>query len=147
MTTFTIDMTRALRVSDAAEWALCAKYGITRVKHDSSAYDKDSDVSAGDVRISVKTSAFTLMAGSLCEGRDTFDGIWSLYAERVHSNMFAYVTLTGTVYMMNIDEFKSFVYAFCRTERESEKNGGAMKIRCRKETAKMIRWLTDKVSA
>ena len=87
------------------------------------------------------------MAGSLCEGREGFDEIWSLYAERVHSNMFAYVTLTGTVYMMNIDEFKSFVYAFCRTERESEKNGGAMKIRCRKESAKMLRWLTDKVSA
>lgn len=147
MTISTISIPARVRLSDAAEWALCAQYGITRTRHDSSAYDKDSDVSAGDIRISVKTSAFTLMAGSLCEGRDTFDGIWELYAERVHSNMFAYVAQDGTCFMMNIAEFKSFVYEFCRTERESEKNGGAMKIRCRKESAKMIRWLTDKVSA
>lgn len=142
MTTSTINLTAAAKLSDAAEWALCSCYGIERTKHDSSAYDRDSDVNAGDMRISVKTSGFTLMAGSLCEGRDTFDGIWNLYADRVHSNHFAYVTADGTCYMMSLGEFKKFVYAFCRVERESEKNGGAMKIRCRKESKKMVKWLT-----
>lgn len=147
MTVEKIDLRLAARVSDAAEWALCAKHGIKRMKHDSSAYDRDSDVNAGDTRISVKTSAFTLMAGSLCEGLEDFDSIWNLYESRVHSNMFAYVTLQGLCYMMNIAEFKSFVYAFCKTERESEKNGGAMKIRCRKESGKMLRWLADMATA
>ena len=143
MERFAINMTAAAKLSDAAEWALCSKYGITRTKHDSSAYDKDSDVNAGAVRISVKTSGFTLMAGSLCEGRDSFDGIWNLYAERVHSNKFAYVTADGECYMMTLGEFKKFVYMFARTERESEKNGGAMKIRCRKESKKMVKWLAQ----
>ena len=52
----------------------------------------------------------------------------------------------GECYEMNLPEFKQFVYAFCHTERESEKNGGAMKIRCRKESKKMLAWLAEKVS-
>ena len=68
MEKFAINMTAAAKLSEAAEWALCSKYGITRTKHDSSAYDRNSDVNAGSVRISVKTSGFTLMAGNLCEG-------------------------------------------------------------------------------
>lgn len=146
MTANTIDLNLSARLSDAAEWALCKRYGIERTKHDSSAYDKDSDVSAGDIRISVKTSAFTLMSGNLCEGREDFDSIWNLYAERVHSTQFAYVTMQGVCYMMNLSEFKRFVYMFCHTERESEKNGGAMKIRCRKESGKMLRWLAEQVA-
>ena len=146
MTTSILNLTDTVKLSDAAEWALCREYGIERNAHDSSAYDKNSDVNAGDVRISVKTSAFTLMAGSLCEGRDTFDGIWNLYAEKVHSNQFAYVSLTGVCFMMNLDEFKQFVYSFCRLERESEKNGGALKIRCRKESGKMLKWLEERAA-
>lgn len=128
---------------DAREWAMCAHYMVERTAHDSGAYDRDSDVNAGNKHISVKASAFTLMSGSLCEGRDTFDGIWNLFASRVHSNTFAYITVDYTVYEMNLDEFKKFVYTFCRLERESEKNGGAMKIRCRKESGKMLKWLAD----
>ena len=48
--------------------------------------------------------------------------------------------------MMNINEFEQFVYMFGRTERESEKNGGAMKIRCRKESRKMVEWLNAHVA-
>ena len=133
----------AAHIADAKEWAVAALMGITRTTHDSKAYDKDSDVVAGNMRISVKSSAFTLMAGSLCNGLTSFDAIWNLYAANVHSNTFAYVTADFTAYMMNLDEFKSFVYAFCRLERESEKNGGAYKIRCRKESKKMLAWLAD----
>ena len=146
MTASIIDLAEGVKLSDAAEWALCKQYGIERTKHDSSAYDKDSDVSSGDIRISVKTSAFTLMSGSLCEGREDFDDIWNLYAERVHSTQFAYVTESGKCYMMTLSEFKIFVYTFCKTERESQKNGGAMKIRCRKESGKMLKWLAERVA-
>lgn len=130
----------------AREWAVCRYYGICRTKHDSSAYDVDSDVNFGEKHISVKAEKFTLMSGKLCNGEETFDGIWALYESKVHSNTFAYVTKDGCVYEMNIHEFKEFVYEFCRLERESSKNGGYMKIRCRCESKYMIEWLQEKVA-
>ena len=143
MTTYTINPIDHKNAGIAREWALCAYYKVTRTAHDSLAYDKGSDLDVNEKHISIKASAFTLMAGGLCEGRDTFDGIWNLYAERVHSNCFAYITADFTVYEMNLDEFKEFVYKFAHTERESEKNGGALKIRLRKESGKMLKWLAD----
>ena len=148
MTTYTIERINHRNAGDAREWAVCRHYMIERTTHDSLAYDKGSDCDTADGKhISIKSSAFTLMAGSLCEGRDTFDGIWNLYAERVHSNTWVYVALDFTAYEMNLDEFKQFVYAFGRLERESDKNGGALKIRLRKESGKMLKWLADKVAA
>ena len=141
MTTFQISAVEARNAGDAREWALCNYYGCERCKHDSLAYDKASDLSVNGMDISIKASAITLMSGNLCNGLESFDDIWSLYAENVHSNTFAYITNDFTVYMMNLGEFERFVRTFCRTERESEKNGGAMKIRCRKESAKMLKWL------
>lgn len=130
----------------AREWSLCRYFGIERQAHDSNAYDKDSDVVAQGMNISVKASAFTLMSGSLCEGIEDFEGIWNLYADRVHSDHFAYMTADFTCYMMNLQEFGEFVHQFARLERESEKNGGAMKIRCRKESGKMLNWLEERAS-
>lgn len=126
---------------DAREWAVCAHMGVEHGKHDSGAYDRDSDVNAGDLHISVKSSGFTLMSGNLCEGLQSFDAIWNLYRSKTHSNCFAYVDEEFNLTLMDIDEFEKFVYTFCHIERESEKNGGAMKIRCRKESAKMRAWL------
>lgn len=149
MTTYTINRPAAAPKNEgiAREWALCAYYKVTRTSHDSLAYDKGSDLDAGSKHISIKASAFTLMAGCLCEGLTSFDAIWNLYASKVHSNTFAYVTADFTVYEMNLDEFKKFVYAFAHTERESEKNGGQVKIRLRKESGKMLRWLANMAAA
>ena len=148
MTTYSIERVIHRNAGIAREWALCRHYMIERKMHDNVAYDKGSDLDTADGKhISIKASAFTLMAGSLCEGLDTFDGIWSLYAEPVHSNTFAYVTADFVVYEMNLDEFKSFVYAFARVERESEKNGGALKIRLKKESGKMLKWLANQAAA
>lgn len=147
MTTANLPHIDARNAGDAREWAVCSIMGAPRTKHDSKAYDKDSDVVVGAIRASVKSSAFTLMSGNLCEGLTEFTAIWNLYERKTHSNTFVYVTENFTAYIMNITEFKEFVFTFCRTERESEKNGGAMKIRCRKESAKMIRWLADKAAA
>ena len=148
MTTYTIERMNHQNAGIAREWALCRHYMVERTAHDALPYDKGSDLDTADGKhISIKASAFTLMSGSLCEGRDTFDGIWNLYAERVHSDTFAYVTADFTVYEMNIDEFKCFVYTFAHTERESEKNGGQLKIRLRKESGKMLKWLADKAAA
>lgn len=148
MKTYTIERMENKNAGIAREWALCHYYMVERTSHDNLAYDKGSDLDTADGKhISIKASAFTLMSGSLCEGRNTFDDIWALYAERVHSNTFAYITADFTVYEMNLDEFKCFVYAFARTERDSEKNGGALKIRLRKESGKMLKWLADKAAA
>lgn len=146
MTTYTIERLNHRNAGIAREWALCRYYKVERTAHDALPYDKGSDLDAAGKHISIKASAFTLMSGSLCEGRDTFDGIWDLYAERVHSDTFAYITEDFRVYEMGLDEFKQFVYAFGRTERESEKNGGAMKIRLRKESGKMLSWLSQRAS-
>lgn len=128
---------------DKREYAVCNFEGITRVKHDSGAYNRDSDVNIGNRHISVKASGFTLMSGNLCEGKTEFNDIWALYAANVHSNEWYYVTRDFIAYCMNLEEFKTFVYTFCKTERESAKNGGAVKIRCRKESAKMLKWLEE----
>jgi hypothetical protein len=126
---------------DNKEFSVCAYVGAERTKHDSKDFRTSSDIVVGDRHISVKSSAFTLMSGNMCEGETTFDGIWNVYADNTHSNEFVYVAQNFIAYFMNLAEFKKFVYAFCRVERESEKNGGAMKIRCRKESKKMIEWL------
>ena len=141
MTVINLSPVDAKNAGDAREWALCAAFGVERSKHDSLPYDKASDLSVNGMDISIKASGFSLMSGALCEGRDTFDGIWNLFAERVHSNNFAYVTSDWTAYMMNLDEFADFVHEFGYIERESSKNGGAAKIRCKKESKKMLRWL------
>ena len=147
MTTYTIERISHKNAGIAREWALCRHYMVERTAHDSLAYDKGSDLDAAGKHISIKASAFTLMSGALCEGLEDFDSIWNLYESRVHSDTFAYITADFTVYEMNITEFKQFVYMFARTERESEKNGGQVKIRCRKESAKMLKWLTAMVAA
>ena len=49
--------------------------------------------------------------------------------------------------MMNIDEFESFVYMFGYMAKESDKNGGGWKIRCKHESKKMVRWLSERVAA
>ena len=146
MTTYTIDHINHKNAGIAREWALCHYYKVERTAHDSKSYDKDSDLNANGKHISIKASAFTLMSGALCEGIEDFDGIWNLYESRVHSDTFAYITADFTVYEMNITEFKLFVYTFAHTERESQKNGGQVKIRLRKESAKMLKWLEEKAA-
>ena len=130
----------------AREWSLCRYFGIERTTHDHVAYDKGSDVVAHGMNISVKASAFSLMAGSLCDGIEDFEGIWNLYATRVHSDHFAYITADMAVYMMTLSEFCDFVHTFGRLERESQKNGGKMKIKCLKESGKMLKWLEERAA-
>lgn len=128
------------------EHNLCHYFNIDRVTHDSVPYDKGSDLDIGDCHMSIKASRFTLMSGSTCKDCTTFDEIWTVYARNVHSNTFAYVTEDYIVYTMNLAEFKQFVYEFCGLERESQKNGGYLKIKCRAESKKMLNWLRERAS-
>lgn len=151
MTAYTLDRNLAAKTARNdginKEWVFGANNGIIRTTHDHIAYDKDSDFTINGIGYSVKSSAFTLMSGCLCEGLKEFDEIIDLYRSKVHSTRFAYVTDEYVAYVMNMDEFEEFLRAFARTERESSKNGGATKIRCRKESAKMREWLAEKSAA
>lgn len=128
---------------DSKEWTFCDYMDCPRTTHDSKPYDRFSDCEKCDMRYSIKSSAFTLMSSSLCNGYKDFDSIWNLYAEKVHSNRFVYISNDYMAYTMTLSEFKSFVYTFCYMDRDSGKNGGACKIRCLKETKKMIKWLEN----
>lgn len=148
MTAYILDnMTNcAKNAGDAREWALCAHHGVARTVHDSVAYDRDSDCNANGHGYSVKASGASLMSGSLCEGLEDFEAIWTLYASRVHSDRFVYVTKSWTAYDMDLTEFGTFVHEFGYCERESSKNGGKVKIRFRKESSKMVAWLESHVA-
>ena len=139
--------TKAKNAGDRGEWALARHYGISRTKHDSVRFDQGSDLDIGDKHISVKVARFSLIAGSLTKDCATFDEIWLFYENRVHSNCFAYITKDLTVYEMNLDEFKAFVYLFCTLEHESKSNGGYLKIKAKTESKKMLRWLAAQVAA
>ena len=130
----------------AREHDLCHYFGIERTTHDSSDYRSNSDINIGTRHISVKASGFTLMSGNMCNGYSEFDDIWNLYKNTTHSNEFAYISTEYRVYEMNITEFEAFIRTFGRVEKESAKNGGKSKIRCRKETKAMIEWLNRAVA-
>lgn len=130
-----------------SEWAFCSFHGVNRTKHDNGSYESGSDLEFNGHGYSVKANAFTLMSGTLCKGQTTFAGIWDLFVSRVHSDIFAYVTKTEIAYEMNLQEFSEFVHEFGYLERESAKNGGGLKIRCRKESKKMLAWLAERAEA
>ena len=110
-------------------------------KPDSVPFDMDSDIP--EFSISVKSSRFTLASASALSAT-TFDGQLNEFSERVHSKKFAYVTKNNMVYIMDKVEFLDFCHEFCGWEQESKKNGGAYKVRCRKESKRMIKWLQAK---
>ena len=145
MTTYFAPHMTAAKKADAKEWAVAATYNITRVKHDSKSCATDSDVVAGNKRISVKSARFSLLSASLCMGMTEFDEIWNHFIEIDNANTYAYVTEEFKVYEMNLDESKAFVYRFCGLDRESSKNGGGVKIRCKHESKAMLQWLEERV--
>lgn len=106
---------------------------------DSVAYDRGSDVTHEGVGYSVKSGHFTLMSAKLAESDDMGEQL-DLYFARVHSTKFVYITKENDAYVMNAVEFREFLEVFCHMERESSKNGGGWKVRCRAESKKMLNW-------
>ena len=131
---------------DAREWALCEHYGVERNRHDNKTYMESSDLVVGDKRISIKSARFTLMSGAFCKGLNTVSEIWERYEATTHSNTAAYVTKDYEAFEMNMDDFKEFVLTFGSIQKESEKNGGGSKVRCKSESKALLRWLRSKVA-
>lgn len=123
--------------------------GQLYMHHDGNGFDRASDIEYMGDRISVKARHFTLMAGTLCEGKTTLAEIWDVYARRTHSNRFAYI-VNETAYIMDMSEFHDFVMAFCEVERESnhsDRNGtGSVKVRGKRCEGKMVKWFESKLA-
>ena len=112
---------------------------------DSKAYNIDSDVNCNGIGYSVKSNHFSLVSAGLLKG-ETMAEMLDYYFATVHSTMAVYVTKDNIAYVMNMNEFRQMLEMFAGLERESSKNGGGVKIRCRAESKKMREWLAEKVS-
>ena len=112
---------------------------------DSLPFDMASDVEHDGIGYSVKSDHFTLVSARLVPGNDMAE-ILDAYFARVHSTRWAYVGRNDVAYIMDMGEFREFLEAFGTLERESQKNGGGLKVRCRAESRKMLDWLTERVA-
>lgn len=101
------------------------------LKADNLRFDKGADV----LNFQVKSAKATI-----CKGTDL-----EKYLDLDASTAYIYATRNGTAYIMEKAEYIAFVKAFGYVTRESEKNGGAEKIRLRDESKKMLAWLREKL--
>ena len=101
------------------------------LKADNLRFDKGADV----LNFQVKSAKATI-----CKGTDL-----EKYLDLDASTAYIYATRNGTAYIMEKAEYIAFVKAFGYVTRESEKNGGAEKIRLRDESKKMLAWLKEKL--
>lgn len=127
-----------------ANWGIHCQQALTYTltgeirKPDHVAFDKDSDIP--EYNMSVKSSAFSLASATVNHGNN-FEEKLEDFMSRVHSDKFAYVTLDLTAYIMDKETFREFVKTFCYFGIESKSKGGGTKIKCLKESQKMLRWL------
>lgn len=124
----------------------CLAYMLTGEvrKHDRVPFYVDSDIP--EFGISVKSSGFTLASANVNFGETKEEKIAD-YMARVVSKTVAYVTQDMVAYMMNLEEFREFIEKFCYLGRESQAHGGGLKLKCYKESKKMLSWLNAKVEA
>lgn len=108
--------------------------GYCTNKHDSVEFSKGADV----LDYSIKTSHASLP--STLRGETIADKLADMY-KRDYANKYVYISNDNTAYIMNKTEFTAFVLAFGRLERDSQKNGGNMKVRILRESTRMLAWL------
>ena len=117
--------------------------------HDGNGYNMASDIEYKGEHISVKAYHFTLMSGTMCEGKSTLPEIWDIYERNTHSNLFAYI-VGEVAYIMTLAEFREFVFRYCEIERESNHSDrhatGAVKVRAKRCEGDMVKWFTQKIA-
>jgi hypothetical protein len=123
--------------------------GLTYAAHDGKSYDSASDIEYMGHHISVKAYHFTLMSGTMCEGKTTVNDIWDVYARTTHSDRFAYV-LGEMAYVMDIIEFEKFVKLFCEIEKaspnEDRQHTGSVKVRAKRCERNMKKWFEMQIA-
>ena len=111
-----------------------AMTGICTHKHDSVEFSKGADV----LDYSIKTSHASLP--STLKGETIADKLNDMY-KRDYANKYVYISDNNDAYIMDKREFTAFVTEFGRLERDSQKNGGGMKVRLLRESTRMLAWL------
>lgn len=111
-----------------------AMTGICTHKHDSVEFSKGADV----LDYSIKTSHASLP--STLKGETIADKLNDMY-KRDYANKYVYISDNNDAYIMDRREFTAFVTEFGRLERDSQKNGGDMKVRLLRESSRMLAWL------
>ena len=111
-----------------------AMTGSCAHKHDSVEFSKGADV----LDYSIKTSHASLP--STLKGETIADKLADMY-KRDYANKYVYISDDNIAYIMNKCEFTAFVLTFGRLERDSQKNGGGMKVRVLRESTRMLAWL------
>lgn len=107
-------------------------------KADHLKWDKGSDIP--EFSMSVKSARFTLAVDLIGE---TLEDKVDNYFARVLSTAWAYVTKSGEAYIMNRDEFRTFLLTFGTMSRMSSRNGGQIAVKGGHESRKMIEWLSQ----
>ena len=133
---YTLDGVHFMNGGDLAEVVTKAIYGYKPVKDASTRYDLASDIE--ELNASVKSSKFTLVNTKLA---DTFEATIDRYFETVHSTRWIYTVIiddTATLYEMNKEEFKEFLYTFTGLNERKL-------IRCKATSGKMIGWFEERV--
>ena len=74
-------------------------------------------------------------------GCNTFEGIWRRYYKNTHSNTWLYMTDDWQGYFMDKKEFSKLVHQFASVVHESHSRGYGLKIRCHKQSKKLVAWL------
>ena len=108
--------------------------GVCTNKHDNIEFSQGADV----FDYSIKTSHASLP--STLKGETIVDKLADMY-KRDYANKYVYISNDNVAYIMNKCEFTAFVLAFGRLEKDSQKNGGNMKVRILRESARMLAWL------
>lgn len=119
-----------------------ADYALTGQvrKADRLAFDKGSDIPELDA--SVKSARFTL--ASTLEG-ETLEEQLKDYFSRTASKITVYVSLElETAFLMDMEEFRTFLETFCKLQRSSSKSGGKQVVRMGTETKKVQAWLLER---
>lgn len=119
-----------------------AKYhrGLDYIVNPATSYDEGSDIES--MNASVKSSNASLA----CVYGPDFDTIVNTYFANVHSTLWIYMNIIDdevTEFHMNATEFREFLNAWAGLAKES--GSGLQKIRIKKTSGKMLKWLEDRV--
>ena len=108
------------------------RYTLTgeRAKADNVPHDKGTDFGG----YSIKSARATV-----CKDKDLLG-----YLATDKATEFVYITNDFTAYIMSKTEYIEFCGEFAKVDRESDKNGGAEKLRLGRETEKMLQWLNER---
>ena len=102
----------------------------------------DNRKGGADITINGKTYQIKSARATVCHG-ETVANIRAEYA--VDGFIFADLE-TATAYTMTVAEFIAFAETFAETTRESNANGGAVKMRLNRQLTAQREWLTVRVA-